>query len=74
MGPIIIIMVILAGYFVLSLVKSLVASDIGWVNPDNKTLFGPLRKWANPINFRSIRVKKAILNNTPIVEIRVDNI
>lgn len=39
-----------------SLTNSLIASANGWGIPANLTLFGPLRNWKYPRNFRSIKV------------------
>lgn len=40
------------------------ASANGWGRPVKDTLFGPLRSWKYPINFRSIKVKNAIDTST----------
>lgn len=44
-----------------SLVKSLIASAIGCGRPINLGLFGPFRSWAYARNFRSTKVKNAIV-------------
>lgn len=41
--------------------NSFIASAIGWGSPINLGLFGPFRRWVYARNFRSTRVKKAIV-------------
>ena len=49
------------------LIKSLIASLKGWINPLKATLFGPSRFWESPRIFRSINVTKATFTSTGII-------
>ena len=45
-------------------------SKTGWIIPNKKILLGPRRAWVKESNFRSSKVKKAILNKIKIKEIK----
>lgn len=54
--------------FIISFDKSFKASAIGCEIPEITILFGPFRYCEIPMIFRSMSVKKATANSTPIIE------
>ena len=54
-----------------SLMKSLIASAMGWTRPYGPTTFGPFRSCMWPNTFRSTNVRNAMANRTGIISIRM---
>lgn len=54
-----------------SLIKSLIASAIGWSSPYGPTMFGPFRSCIYPRTFRSTSVRNATANRIGIISVRM---